>query len=289
MDFEAYIAAFDYSILLSWLLKAIGALILLFATFSAAGWAQRRAHAAFGRSRLDDSLAKFMASLVRYGVLLVGGLAVLGVFGVPVASFAAILAAVGFAVGLALQGTLSNFASGVMLLLFRPFKAGDVVNAAGITAKVVAIDLFTTQFDTFDNRRIIVPNGSIFGSTIENVSFHPIRRADLAIGVSYDADLRQTREVLQRVADSVEGRLPDDEAPAAPQVYLTGLGASSVDYAVRVWTTSADLWTVKERLAVDAKNALDAAGIGIPYPQMDVHLSTDARPPAAASVPPPVG
>jgi small conductance mechanosensitive channel len=213
----------------------------------------------------------------------------LGVFGVPVASFAAILAAVGFAVGLALQGTLSNFASGVMLLLFRPFKAGDVVNAAGITAKVVAIDLFTTQFDTFDNRRIIVPNGSIFGSTIENVSFHPIRRADLAIGVSYDADLRQTREVLQRVADSVEGRLPDDEAPAAPQVYLTGLGASSVDYAVRVWTTSADLWTVKERLAVDAKNALDAAGIGIPYPQMDVHLSTDARPPAAASVPPPVG
>ena len=277
-DLAGVIETFDFSIVLGWLLKLVGALILLYATFAIAGWAQKKARKSFERSKLDDSLSKFLASLIRYAVLVMGILAVLGMVGISVAGFAAVIAALGFAVGLALQGTLSNFASGVMLLLFRPFKAGDVVNAAGITAKVVAIDLFSTQFDTPDNRRIIVPNGAIFGSTIENITHHPIRRADLAIGISYDADLKQTRDVLQQVADSVEGRLPDDAAPAAPQVYLTGLGASSVDYALRVWVAAADFWAVKERLAVDAKRALDAAEIGIPYPQVDVHLGAPDPP-----------
>lgn len=285
MDFDlvGVIETFDFSIVLGWLLKLVGALILLYLTFVVAGWVQKKVRRSFERSKVDDSLAKFLASLARYAVLAMGILAVLGMVGISIVGFAAVIAAMGLAVGLALQGTLSNFASGVMLLLFRPFKSGDVVNAAGITAKVVAIDLFATQFDTPDNRRIIVPNGAIFGSTIENITHHPIRRADLAIGISYDADLKETRDILQRVADSVEGRLADDLAPAAPQVYLTGLGASSVDYALRVWVAAADLWAVKERLAIDAKNALDAAGIGIPYPQVDVHLDS-ATPPLAPPI-----
>ncbi len=280
MDFDlvGVIETFDFSIVLGWLLKLVGALILLWLTFAVAGWVQKKVRRSFERSKIDDSLAKFLASLVRYAILVMGILAVLGMVGISIVGFAAVIAAMGLAVGLALQGTLSNFASGIMLLLFRPFKAGDVVNAAGITAKVVVIDLFSTQFDTPDNRRIIVPNGAIFGSTIENITHHPIRRADLAIGISYDADLKQTRDVLQRVVDSVEGRLVDDLAPAAPQVYLTGLGASSVDYALRVWVTAADFWAVKERLAVDAKQALDAVGIGIPYPQVDVHLDSPSAP-----------
>ncbi len=280
LDLAGVIETFDFSIVLGWLLKLVGALVLLYLTFAIAKWTQKKVRRSLERSKIDDSLAKFLASLVRYAILVMGFLAVLEMVGVSIVGFAAVIAAMGLAVGLALQGTLSNFASGVMLLLFRPFKAGDVVNAAGITAKVIAIDLFATQFDTPDNRRIIVPNGAIFGSTIENITHHPIRRADLSIGISYDADLKQTRDVLQRVADSVEGRLSDDVAPAVPQVYLTGLGASSVDYVLRVWVETADFWAVKERLAVDAKRALDSAGIGIPYPQVDVHLDS----PTASSV-----
>jgi small conductance mechanosensitive channel len=217
---------------------------------------------------LDPTLATFFSSLARYTVLLLGGLAVMGVFGISVASFAAILAALGFAVGLALQGTLSHFAAGVMLLLFRPFAVGDKVSAAGVSGKVVEVGLFTTLFDTPDNRRIIVPNGAIFGSTIENDSHHDTRRVDVSVGTAYDADLSTTREVLNDVAAAVEGGLSDP----APQVYLAELGASSIDWSVRVWAPTSDYWTVRERLTNQMKEALDARNIGIPYPQMDVHL-----------------
>lgn len=263
------IETFDVSTLVPIALNIVGALVLLALTFVVAGWAGRAARRAVDRSKLDPTLAQFFSSLARYAVLVTGGLMVLSVFGVSVASFAAILAAMGFAVGLALQGTLSHFAAGVMLLLFRPFRVGDVVNAAGVTGKVIEIGLFSTVLDTPDNRRLIVPNGSISGSTIENVTHHATRRVDLAVGTAYEADLDETRAVLEQVANSVAGGLP---APAA-QVYLTDLGDSSVNWALRVWADTADYWAVRERLAVNAKKALDARGISIPYPQMDVHLN----------------
>lgn len=220
--------------------------------------------------KVDPTLGKFAGKLVFYIVMIGALLGVLGKFGVNVASFAAIIAAAGFAVGLAFQGTLSNFAAGIMLLVFRPFQVGDVINAAGITAKVDEIDLFTTTFDTPDNRHIIVPNSKIFGDTIENVTYHPERRVDVAVGCEYSADLDRTREVLGRAVQSVAGRI--DGEGRGYQVFLSELGGSSVDWAVRVWFPTADYWAKKEELTRAVKMHLDEAGIGIPFPQMDVHV-----------------
>ncbi|PQJ34205.1 hypothetical protein BSZ35_05955 [Salinibacter sp. 10B] len=262
----------DFSLesLMPLLLNVAGAILLLILTFIVAGWAKRATRAGVERANLDPTLSRFFGSLARYTVLILGGLAILGIFGVSVASFAAILAAAGFAVGLALQGTLSHFAAGIMLLLFRPFGVGDKVSAADVTGKVVEIGLFTTLFDTPDNLRSIVPNSAIFGSTIENHTHHDTRRVDVAVGTDYGADLQTTRSILEEVAASVEGGLSDP----APQVYLSELGASSIDWAVRVWSQTSDYWDVRERLTTQLKEALDAQDIGIPYPQMDVHLDT---------------
>jgi small conductance mechanosensitive channel len=186
------------------------------------------------KAQIDETLTRFVGHLVRWLVILLAVLACLGVFGVQTTSFAAVIGAAGLAVGLAFQGTLSNFAAGVMLLVFRPFSVGDVVNAAGVLGKVQAIELFTVAIDTFDNRRIIIPNSSVFGSTIENVSYHPIRRADVDVGTDYTADIDQTRELLLAAAKSVEGGLEDP----APDVFLAGLGASSVDWSVTGFATT---------------------------------------------------
>ncbi len=261
---------FDFSIAVPILLSVVGAILLVIATFIVAGWAGRAVRKSVDRSNLDPTLAQFFSSVARYAVLILGGLAVLSVFGISVASFAAILAAAGFAIGLALQGTLSHFAAGVMLLIFRPFKVGDVINAAGVIGKVDAIGLFTTTLDTPDNRRLIVPNGEISSSTIENITFHETRRVDVAVGTDYGADLADVRSVLEAAAASVEGGL----AEPAPQVFLSELGGSSIDWSVRVWAKTSDYWNVRQWLTRDVKNALDARGIGIPFPQMDVHLDT---------------
>jgi small conductance mechanosensitive channel len=223
------------------------------------------------KAKIDVTLARFFGKLVYYLILIVGGMFALGKFGIEVTSFAAILAAVGFAVGMALSGTLGNFAAGAMLLIFRPFKVGDVVNAAGITAKVNEIELFTTTFDTPDNRRIIVPNSAIYGGTIENITFHPERRCDVNVGCDYSADLDQTREVLCKAAESLDELMVKGEGRGY-QVYLLDLGDSSVNWVVRFWTTGADFWGAKEKLTRAVKQHLDEAGIGIPFPQMDVHL-----------------
>lgn len=220
--------------------------------------------------KVDPTLGKFTGKLVFYIVMIGALLGVLGKMGVSVASFAAVIAAAGFAIGLAFQGTLSNFAAGVMLLVFRPFKVGDVVCAAGITAKVGEIDLFTTSFDTPDNRHIIVPNSAIFGSTIENITHHPERRVDVAVGCDYSANLDKTRDVLAAAVESVSGRI--DGEGRGYQIFLSELGGSSVDWAVRVWFPAADYWAKKEELTRAVKMHLDDAGIGIPFPQMDVHV-----------------
>lgn len=259
---------FDLTSLIPFLMDLVGAIVLLLATLWLAKWARRVTTRGLDRRGMDATLIRFTANLVRYGVLVLGGLTVLSVFGISVASFAAILAAGAFAIGLAFQGTLGNFSAGAMLLIFRPFKVGDVVEVAGVKGKVVEIDLFTTQLDTPDNRRFVVPNGEIFGSTIENFTFHPIRRVDVDVGTDYDADLRETREILGRVAGETDGALDDPE----PQVYLQQLGGSSIDWTVRVWTETDDYWGVRERLTHSIKVALDDAGIGIPFPQMDVHV-----------------
>lgn len=253
----------------TYVIPALGALVVLAAAWVIAGWARRMIRRSLERANFDLTLTRFFSNLAYYTILIFGVLSCLTLFGISVASFAAVLAAAGFAIGLALQGSLSNFAAGVMLLIFRPFKVDDMVEVSDTRGRVHEIQLFTTTLDTPDNRRITVPNGSIFGNVIENETFHDTRRVDVAVGTDYPADLDATREVLLRAAERVEGQLSDKE----PVVYLSGLGDSAIDWSVRVWAPTSDYWAVKERLTQAVKDALDDAEIGIPYPQMDVHLN----------------
>lgn len=244
------------------------AIILIILVIMVAGWVSKITGKAVRRAKVEETLARFLSNIARYIVLVAGGVAILGTLGVETTSFAALIAAVGFAIGMAMSGMLGNVASGVMLLFFRPFKVGDVVNAAGTMGKIFEIGLFTTTFDTPDNRRIIVPNNSIFGGTIENISHHATRRVAVTVGTDYGADIDKAREVLLAAAKATEHVLSDPE----PAVVLTGLGGSSIDWSVRVWVNSGDFWPVSDALTRNVKVALDEAGIGIPFPQMDVHI-----------------
>lgn len=255
----------------TWGLRLVGVIVALFIAWIVAGWLRRMALRKLER-RFDTMLAQFFANLVRYAVITLAVIGCLGVFGIQTASFAAVLAAMGLAIGLAFQGTLSNFASGVMLLVFRPFKVGDVVNVAGETGKVKELELFTTELVTADNRRIIVPNSEVFGKKIINLTHYPTRRVEVPVGTDYSADLDATRKVLEGVTSSVEGVL--DDPP--PQVFLSELGDSSIAWQVRVHVKTEDFWLVHERVVRATKRALDEAGIGIPFPQQDVHFDADA-------------
>lgn len=223
--------------------------------------------------RVDETLGKFIGKMVFYLIMtgVVG--AVLSKLGAPLGGLAAMLAAVGFAVGLAFQGTLSNFAAGVLMLVFRPFKVGDFVTAASVSGKVNEIDLFTTTLDTPDNRRIIVPNSSIAGGTIENMTHHKHRRVEVLVGVDYGADLQITRAALQRAIDHLAEQTIQGEGRGGA-VVLAGLGDSAVQWKVRLWVAAKDFWPLNEALIAQVKTQLDAAGVSIPFQQMDVHVKT---------------
>ncbi len=220
------------------------------------------------RAKLDQTIAKFFGNIVAWAVMIIAIMAILESFNVRTTGLAAVIAGASRAIGLAFQGSLGNLASGIMLMVFRPFRVGDVITVSGVTGKVEEVELFSTILDTPDNRRLIIPNGAIFGSTLENITHHQTRRVDVNVGTVYSADLDQTREVLMRAASGVHGRLPDRDAV----VFLSELGDSAIAWSVRVWVNTADFWAVKERLTRDVKVALDNAGIGIPFPQMDIHI-----------------
>jgi small conductance mechanosensitive channel len=200
--------------------------------------------------------------------LVVAVLMSLSVFGVETTTFAAVLGATGFAIGLAFQNSLSNFSAGIMMLVIRPFDVGDVIRAAGESGTVDEVALFTTRIDTFDNRRIVIPNGQLFAGPIENISHHDTRRVEVTVGTAYEADIDETRRVLEETAKAEPLQLEDRDAA----VILGGLGDSAIDWRVRVWVNSSDFGTVKQSLTRNVKVALDQANIGIPYPQMDVHV-----------------
>ena len=260
-----------------WGIKIVGVLFGLMVAFWIAGRVRDKIQANLEKRNFDATLSRFFANMARYGLLTGAILGLLGVFGIQTASFAAVIAAAGLAVGLAFQGTLSNFAAGVMLLVFRPFKVADVIKVAGQIGVVEAIALFTIELKTADNRKIIVPNSQVFGSTIDNYTFYPIRRVDVPVGIDYGVDIDRTREVLDKAAKSVEGVL----AEPVHQIYIHQLGASSVDWQIRVWCNTPDYWTVYQAVIRAAKIELGAADIGIPFPQMDVHF--DAPPSAATA------
>ncbi|MBY5947513.1 small-conductance mechanosensitive channel MscS [Photobacterium rosenbergii] len=221
------------------------------------------------RKDMDEAVVEFLHSLVRYLLFVIVLIAALGRVGVQTASVVAVIGAAGLAVGLALQGSLSNFAAGVLIVAFRPFKSGDFVEIGGVSGSVESIQVFSTILNTPDNKMVVVPNASVIGGPITNYSRHKTRRIDLVIGVSYDADLKHTKAVLNRVIEADDRILKDPE----PTVGVLALADSSVNFAVRPWVKTSDYWAVYFDLMQAIKEELDKENIGIPYPQMDVHLN----------------
>jgi small conductance mechanosensitive channel len=251
-----------------WGLQIIGAIIVLFVGRIVAGWARRLTRKALERAEVDPTLVPFIAKLVYYLLLAFVVIAVLGVFGVQTASLVAVLGAAGLAVGLALQGTLSNFAAGVMLLFFRPFKVGDFIDAGGTTGTVEEIGVFATTMKSPDNIKIVVPNSQVYGQTIKNFNGFDTRRIDLVIGISYDDDISKAIDTIRSVVSA------DQRVMAEPEtlIAVSNLGDSSVDLVVRPWCAGSDYWPLRFDLTRTIKEGLEAAGCSIPYPQTDVHL-----------------
>ena len=249
-------------------IQAVVALVILLIGGRIAKFCSNLTQKTFTKKKVDQAVGSFVASIIYALVLAVTILMALSQVGIETTSFIAILGAAGLAVGLALQGSLSNFASGVLIILLRPFKSGDYVEAGGKSGTVKKIEIFSTELRTPDNKVIIVPNSQIMSDAITNYSRESTRRIDLVIGVSYEADLRKTRAVLESVLKA-ETRLLNDPAYT---IAVSELADSSVNFIVRPWVNSGDYWPTYWSLMENIKIALDDADIGIPYPQMDVHL-----------------
>ena len=220
------------------------------------------------KAEVDKTLIGFVCNLVRMGLLIVVIIAAISKIGIETTSFIAIFGAAGLAVGLALQGSLSNFAAGVLIVLFRPYKEGDFVEAAGISGAVVQVQILTTIMKTGDNKQVIVPNSQIMSSIITNYSANDTRRVDMVVGVSYDDDLDKVRKTLEEII-AADDRVLDDPAVT---IAVSELADSSVNFIVRPWVKTSDYWGVKFDLTETIKKRFDSEGISFPYPQQDVHV-----------------
>lgn len=259
-DLSGILMAEPVTAFLSNLAAAIAAIVItLFASRFVKSWI---AKLGFRYEQLDDTLFVFLSKFAQVVVLAVGSVFVLNSFGVQTTSIVALLGAAGLAVGLALQGTLSNFAAGIMLIVFRPFKRGDYVSVSGQSGTVKEISIFTTELGTPDNLQIIVPNGQVWGAPITNFSAYGTRRLDVTFGVAYASDLKQVEEVLAQVI-AADKRIHQDPAPV---IKVSNLNQSSVDFVVRIWCDSSDLWTLRLDLNRQVKDNFDAQKIEIPFP-----------------------
>ncbi|MFP4229253.1 MAG: mechanosensitive ion channel family protein [Salinivenus sp.] len=265
---QDFFTAETLSLAANYILSGVAFIVILVVGRYIAGWVRDGIKSGLDRPKIDTTLTKFAGNFAYYAIFLLAIFAGLETVGVQTASFIAVLAAASFAVGLALQGTLANFAAGVMLLVFRPFGVGDYVEIAGETGFVRDVQLFFTRLRTRSNHVIIVPNGDIFGSTIENIFAEDEIRVDCDVGTDYPADIDEVREILLEAARAVDGRLEEKGEQAA----LVGLGDSSINWQVRVWAHPDDYFRLKQELTRQVKYKLDAAGIGIPFPQRDIHV-----------------
>ncbi|MCH2108703.1 MAG: mechanosensitive ion channel [Polyangiaceae bacterium] len=220
------------------------------------------------RAGVDPTLAPFLSSIIGWGLKLILLISVASMVGIQTTSFVAVMGAAGLAVGLALQGSLSNFAGGVLILLFRPYRVGDFIKAQGEMGTVKEIQIFNTILMNPENRRVIVPNGAIANGNITNYSCEEYVRVDTTVGIAYDADMKKARELLSEMVRKIPGVL---EEPA-PDVAIAELGDSSVNLIVRPYCAPSDYWSVRFQLIEETKNTLDAANISIPFPQRDIHL-----------------
>jgi small conductance mechanosensitive channel len=248
--------------------KIVIAVAIFFVGKKVAKWVSQMAQTAMIKKQLDPALQHFVSSLVYYGLLVFVIIAALSQVGIQTASFVAIVGAAGLAIGLALQGSLANFAAGFLILMFRPFKIGDYVEVAGTSGSVEKIQIFTTELQTPDNKKVIIPNGAITAATITNYSANDTRRVDLVFGIGYGDDIDKAKAVLRAVIDADDRILKEP----ATNIAVLQLADSSVNFAVRPWVKSEDYWGVYFDLTETVKKRFDQEGISIPFPQRDVHL-----------------
>ncbi len=259
-----------YEYLAQYGFKVIGAIIILLVGRWLAKFISQWIERVLIKSRVDKTLAKFAKNLSNMVMLIFVLIAAMARLGVETAQFAIVLGAAGLAIGLALQGSLSNFASGFLMIIFRPFKVGDFIEAAGVKGTVIEIQLFNTIINTPDNIRAIIPNAQITGGNVLNYTTNGTRRVDLVIGVSYEDDLKKAKRVIEGVLAGDDRVLKDPN----PTVAVYELGDSSVNFVVRPWVKSVDYWDAYFDITSKVKLALDENGISIPYPQQDIHLKS---------------
>ncbi len=255
-------------------LKIIGAVIILILGRIIAGIGRKLIKKALIKANTDPAIISFAGSLVYILILTFAILAALAKFGIQTASFVAILGAAGFAVGFALQGSLGNFAAGVLILVFRPFRMGDFIEAAGVMGTVKDIHLFTTVLATVDNVQIIVPNGKLYGDIIKNFSANDTRRVDMVVGIGYGSSMKKAAELMEGLIKADERILADP----APTIAVAELADSSVNFIVRPWCKKEDYWGVKFDFTEKVKETFDANDIEIPFPQHSIHMVTEQGP-----------
>lgn len=249
-------------------LKVIAAIAILIIGRLVSGWIRGLLHKMMERGGTDPMLISFVSNLAYFALLAFVVIAAINQVGIQTTSFIAVLGAAGLAIGLALQGSLQNFAAGVLIIIYRPYKVGDFVEGGGTAGIIEEMDIFTTRMRTGDNKAVIVPNSKLLGDNITNYSAKPTRRLDLVIGVGYGDDLARVKAVLNDIL-TADPRVLQDPAPT---IGVVALGDNSVDFAVRPWVDSGDYWPLHFDLLETIKNRFDAEGISIPYPQRDVHL-----------------
>lgn len=260
--------AIGQEFLMAFGLKALAAIAILIVGRWAAKWLRRVVERLLERGKTDPMIISFVSSIAYIGIMVFVVIAALGQLGIQTTSFIAIIGAAGLAIGLALQGSLANFAAGFLMIIFRPFKVGDFIEGAGVAGTVDSIQIFTTTLRTPDNKLIIIPNAKLSGDNITNYSTAETRRVELTVGAAYESDVRHVRKVLEGIVADDSRILPDP----APFIGISELGDNSVNFVVRVWTQSADFWGVHFDMTERVKLRFDEEGIGIPYPQRDVHI-----------------
>ncbi|MDX1680622.1 MAG: mechanosensitive ion channel [Akkermansiaceae bacterium] len=249
-------------------LQAIAAIAIFFIGMWIAKLIRRTVRKGLNKREVDPTLVSFGSSILYYGLMVAVAIAAIQQVGFQTTSLVAIVGAAGLAVGLALQGSLANFASGVLIILFRPFQVGDVIEAAGQIGSVKEIGILMTIMSSGDNKKIVIPNSSVMGSTIVNITAHDTRRVDMSVGVSYSDDLDKVEQIIHEVLKADERILDDPE----PQVKVAELAGSSVNFNVRPWVKKEDYWSVFYDFQKTIKQRLDKEGVSIPFPQQDVYL-----------------
>jgi len=247
--------------------KIIGVLLLVFASWFAAAYVRKIVRKGLRTAKFDETLTRFISNAVRWLVLAIAGISILGVFGVHATSFAALIGAAGLAVGLAFQGTLSNLAAGVMLLIFRPFKVLDVVQVGGVKGTVDEIDLFSTIIDTVDHRRVYVPNSAVFGAIIENFSYFDTTRVDLVFSVDAAFDVGAIRKELEKLL----GKIPLIRERPAPALVLKNLNFKMTEWEIQAWCNTSESAAIREKCLMMAREAIDVVRPSVVYPR---HLNS---------------